>query len=79
MKIKLTSYEKKNYLLNNKEDFIILKLIKKLETKPLSAEDKIVIQLIRTQLKNSPDDCIIITERCLYTDRFVFAKMSQKL
>ena len=30
---------------------------------------------IRTQLKNSPDDCIIITERCLYTDRFVFAKM----
>ncbi len=53
MKIKLTSYEKKNYLLNNKEDFIILKLIKKLETKPLSAEDKIVIQLIRTQLKNN--------------------------
>lgn len=30
---------------------------------------------IKNCIENSPDETIIITERCLYTDRYVFAKM----
>jgi deoxyadenosine/deoxycytidine kinase len=30
---------------------------------------------LRKEIKNAPDNSIIITERCLYTDRNVFAKM----
>jgi len=30
---------------------------------------------LRKCIDSAPDDCIIITERCLYTDRYVFAKM----
>lgn len=30
---------------------------------------------IKNYIKNAPSDSIIITERCLYTDRYVFAKM----
>ena len=30
---------------------------------------------LRKEIKNAPDNSIIITERCLYTDRYVFAKM----
>jgi deoxyadenosine/deoxycytidine kinase len=33
------------------------------------------LQQVKDCVKNSPPDCVIITERCLYTDREVFAKM----
>ena len=33
------------------------------------------LSLIRKTLKSAPEDCIIITERSIYTDREIFAKM----
>ena len=50
-KIILTDYEKKNYVLPDKKDLVILSKIKELEKRRLSKEDKKVIKLIRTQLK----------------------------
>ena len=52
MKLNITSYERKNYLLKEKKDFIILSKIKALEKKNLDNKDKIIIKLIRTQLKD---------------------------
>ena len=33
------------------------------------------LKQIKDCLNNSPDNCIILTERCIYTDREIFAKM----
>ena len=44
--MKLTGYEKKTYVMKDKEDFIILSKIKELEKKNLSKEDKEIINLI---------------------------------
>ncbi len=52
MKIKLTNYEKKNYLLKDDKDLMILSKIKRLENKKLNNKDKEILKLIRTQLKN---------------------------
>jgi len=52
VKLNITSYERKNYLLKEKKDFIILSKIKALEKKNLDNKDKIIIKLIRTQLKD---------------------------
>lgn len=49
--IKLTKYEKENYLLKDKRDLIILLKIKNLEKRRLNKADKEIINLIRTQLK----------------------------
>ena len=51
--MKLTSYEKRNYVMNDKNDFVILKKIKLLEKKKLNSKDKKTINLIRTQLKKN--------------------------
>lgn len=51
--MKITPYEKKNYVLADKEDLIILKKIKDLEKKKLSKEDKDLVKFIRTQLKKN--------------------------
>jgi len=45
-----TEYEKKNYLLPEKKDLLILTKIKKLEKNKLLRKDKEIIKLIRTQL-----------------------------
>lgn len=52
MKTALTKYEKKNYVMKESKDWIILEKIKKLEKNNLSSNDKGVIKLIRTQLKD---------------------------
>jgi len=52
VKLNITSYEKKNYLLKEKKDIVILSKIKLLEKNNLDNKDKIVIKLIRAQLKN---------------------------
>jgi hypothetical protein len=49
--MKLSAYEKKNYAMAEKRDFIILSKIKKLEKKRLSKNDKGAVLLIRSQLK----------------------------
>ena len=51
--MKLTDYEKRNYVMNDKEDFIILSKIKELEKKKLNGKDKEAIKLVRTQLKKN--------------------------
>lgn len=52
MKIKLTKYEKKNYLLKDKKDLIILSKIKELEKRKLNNKQKEILRLIKTQLKD---------------------------
>ncbi len=49
--LKLTKYEKKNYILANKKSQTILTKVKELEKYKLNAKDKEIIKLIRTQLK----------------------------
>ena len=51
--MKLTGYEKRNYVLNDKNDFVILKKIKLVEKKKLNAKDKEIVNLIRTQMKKN--------------------------
>ena len=51
--MKLTSYEKRNYVLNDKEDLVILEKIKLLEKKKLDSKDRDIVKLIRTQLKKN--------------------------
>ena len=51
--MKLTSYEKRNYLFLDKKDFIILKKIKLVEREKLNAKDKEIVNFIRTQLKRN--------------------------
>jgi hypothetical protein len=50
-KVKLTSYEKKRYVMPESRDFEILFKIKALEKKRPCQEDKRMIKLIRTQLE----------------------------
>jgi len=49
--IKIKPQDKKHYLLVDKKDIEILEKIYKLEGKKLSAEDKKLVKLIRTQLE----------------------------
>ncbi|MEK6847639.1 MAG: hypothetical protein AABX50_00765 [Nanoarchaeota archaeon] len=51
--MKLTSYEKRNYVMNDKNDFVILKKIKLLEKKKLNTKDKKAVNLVGTQLKRN--------------------------
>lgn len=51
--MKITSYEKRNYVLKDKEDFVILSKIKKIEEKKLNKDEKELVKLIRTQLKRN--------------------------
>ncbi len=60
MKVNLTSYEKRNYVMNDKRDFIILNKIKELEKKKLDTKDKEIIRLIRTQLEKDWRSPLII-------------------
>lgn len=50
-KFGITKEEEKQYLLPNQEDYEILSMIKALQNKNLSLEDKEMVELIRTQLK----------------------------
>lgn len=49
--MKITTYEKKNYILNDKKNLQILGKIKEVEKIRLNKKDKEAIKLIRTQLK----------------------------
>lgn len=49
--IKITKLDRKNYVLGDNEDILILSLIKKLEKKRLNIKDKEIVRLIKTQLK----------------------------
>lgn len=49
--MKITNYEKKNYVLNSEENLKILSIIKKLEKRGLNKKDKEILKLSRTQLK----------------------------
>jgi len=49
--MKITSYEKRKYLLKEKNDLVMLSKIKKLEKYQLNEKDKEIIKLIRTQLE----------------------------
>jgi hypothetical protein len=51
IKTTLTAYEKKNYVMKTKKDFIILSKIKELEKKKLNSKEKEAVRLMRTQLK----------------------------
>ena len=48
-----TSYEKKNYILKDKEDLIILSKIRSLKNMNINNKDKEMIRLIKTQLKQN--------------------------
>lgn len=50
--IKINIKDKKRYVLGEKRDYKILETIYKLEKKEISAEDKKILNLIRTQLKH---------------------------
>lgn len=49
--MKITTYEKKNYVLNDKKNLLILSKIKEVEKNKLNEKDKEIVRLIRTQLK----------------------------
>ncbi len=49
--MKLTEYEKRNYILNDKNNLKILSIIKELEKNNLNKKDKEILKLSRTQLK----------------------------
>ena len=51
--MKITPYERKNYVLNDKEDLVILAKIKLLEKNKLDNKDRETVKLIRTQLKKN--------------------------
>lgn len=51
--MKLIDYEIKTYVLNDKEDLIILSKIKKVEKMKVNKQDSEVIKLIRTQLEKN--------------------------
>jgi|WetSurMetagenome_2_1015567.scaffolds.fasta_scaffold1560238_1 hypothetical protein len=50
--MKITEYEKRNYVLKEKGDYEILLKIKELEGEKLNKNDKEIIKLIGTQLKD---------------------------
>ena len=52
-KLKLSEYERKRYVLKDKEDFIILDKIKEIEKFKLNNNDKGIVKLIRTQLERN--------------------------
>ena len=49
--MKISNFEKKNYVLKDKKDLIILSKIKELEKKNIDKKDKEILKLARTQLK----------------------------
>ena len=49
--MKITKFEKNNYILNNEKNLKILEIIKKIEEYKLTNKDKETIKLARTQLK----------------------------
>ncbi|MBS3075088.1 hypothetical protein J4429_01370 [Candidatus Pacearchaeota archaeon] len=49
--MKITNYEKKNYVLKDKKNLKILLIIKRLEKNDLDKKDKEILNLARTQLK----------------------------
>lgn len=51
--MKITTYEKRNYVFPDKRDFIILRKIKLIERKELNVKDKEIVKLIRTQFKRN--------------------------
>ncbi|MBS3086113.1 hypothetical protein J4422_00225 [Candidatus Pacearchaeota archaeon] len=51
--MKITDYEKKNYILKDKSDLVILSKVKKLENHKLNKKDKEIVKLIKTQLKKN--------------------------
>ncbi len=50
--MKLNDYEKRNYVLNDERDLVILGKIKEIERYDIKKEEKEIIKLIRTQLKS---------------------------
>ena len=50
--MKITAYEKKNYIFKEPRDYKILIKIKQLERKKLNKNEKEIVKLIRTQLKD---------------------------
>jgi len=51
--MKITNYERKNYILKDKKGLKILSLIKKIEKYKLNKKDKEIIRMARTQLKRN--------------------------
>lgn len=49
--MKITNYEKKNYVLNDKNNLKILVIIKELEKEKLNERGREILKLLRTQLK----------------------------
>lgn len=49
--MKVTKFEKNNYVLNNEKNLKILEIIKKIEKHKLTNKDKETIELAKTQLK----------------------------
>lgn len=49
--MKITNFEKKNYVLSDKKNLKILSIIKGLEKQKLKKKDKEILKLSRTQLK----------------------------
>lgn len=60
-RFKITSSEKKKYVLSTDEDFEILNKCKTLEKLKLTPEDKRLVKLIKTQLKDDWRTPLIIT------------------
>lgn len=58
--LKITNYERKNYILTDKKSQIILLKIKELKKKKLNKKDKEIIRLLRTQLKKDWQSPLII-------------------
>lgn len=48
----VTEEEEKEYLLPNERDYKILSMVKDLESRDLSDNDKKIVELIKTQLKD---------------------------
>ena len=51
--MKLTEYEKRHYVMKDKDDLVILSKIKQLERRKLSQKNKATVKLIRSQLKKN--------------------------
>ena len=51
--MRLTGYEKRNYVMKDKNDFVILSKIRKLEKRKLGRKEREMIKLVRTQLKRT--------------------------
>ncbi len=49
--MKITNYEKKMYVLKDKNDLVILTKVNRLESKKLSKQDREIVRLIKSQLK----------------------------